>query len=414
MIYFIDDITILKIMFNNIIGQDNLIKLFEIEISKNSLNNSIIFHGPKYSGKLTTALELTRILNCEKNKDNNCNCNNCTRIREINFEGLIFLSRRNYYFLLNEFINSYKKNNKIFFLDNIIKIIKLISLPLQDFLIQNTFNESEKREFSINLEKLSEIIFKDKINPNELDAVLEIIKNMNTLYKTLNIPIDIIRNMLNWTYISLPGINRVVIIDHVDYLEKSSQNILLKRIEEPSPNLFFILIAENKNNIAKTILSRCRCYYFKRISEEDTKKIIYLNFNEKQNYKTLEDFLLRDFEISKENIIPVIIKLINLTFSKEVPISEISLFLNSFKDKNYVKKMLFEINCIIEREILRRDAGFVKESEVEILAKISYYNLKMINNLIFDKYKKIDLFNLNPILVLEGIFYPLKAMAQND
>lgn len=401
-------------MFNNIIGQDNLIQLLEIEINKSSLNNSIIFHGSKFTGKLTTALELVRILNCKNDRADECTCNNCMRIKELNFEGLLFLSRRNFYFLLHEYINSYKKSNNIFFLNNIIKIIKLISLPLQDFLIQNTFNESEKKEFSINLEKLSEIILKDIINPNELDSLLDIVKNMNAIYKSLNIPIDIIRNMLNWTYISLPEINRVVIIDHVDYLEKSSQNILLKRIEEPFPNLFFILIAENKNNIAKTILSRCRCYYFKKINEEYTKKIIYLNFNEKQNYKTLEDFLLRDFEISKENIIPIIIKLINLTFTKEASISEVSLFINSFKDKDYVKKMLFEINCIIEREILRRDTGFVKESEVEILTKISYYNLKMMNKLIFDKYKKIDLYNLNPILILEGIFYPLKAMVQND
>ena len=73
--------------------------------------------------------------------------------------------------------------------------------------------------------------------------------------------------MLNWTYVSQPDINRVVIIDHVDYLEKSSQNILLKRLEEPSINLYFILIVENKNKISKTILSRCRCYYFKKISK---------------------------------------------------------------------------------------------------------------------------------------------------
>ncbi len=414
MIYFGDYMTNLKNMFSNIIGQENIIKLLEIDINKNSLNNSIIFHGPKYSGRLTTALELTRILNCKKNKDENCDCSNCNRIRELNFEGIIFLSRRNFYYLLNEFANSYKKNNNIFFLNNIIKIIKLISLPLQDFLILNTFIETEKRELSINLEKLSDFILKDKINPNELDKILEIVKNINAVYKSLNIPIDIIRNMLNWTYISLPEINRVVIIDHVDYLEKSSQNILLKRIEEPSPNLFFILLAENMNNIAKTIISRCRCYYFRKTNEENTKKIINLNFGEKHNYKSLEDFLLRDFEISKENIIPIIIKLINLAFSKDVPLSEVSLFLNSFKDKNYVKKMLFEINCIFEREILRRDTGFVKESEIEILTKISYYNLKVINNLIFDKYKKIDLFNLNPVLVLEGIFYPLKAMVQND
>ena len=133
--------------------------------------------------------------------------------------------------------------------------------------------------------------------------------------------------MLDWTYVSLPDINRVVIIDHVDNLEKPSQNILLKRLEEPSQNLFFILIAENKNNIARTIISRCRSYYFRKINKDNIKKILTYQFGEEQNYNSLEDFFLRNFELSNENIFPIILKLINLIFSKEAPFSELSLLI---------------------------------------------------------------------------------------
>ena len=68
----------------------------------------------------------------------------------MNFEGLIFLTRRNFFYILNEYINSYKKNNKEIYLNNIIKIIKLISLPLQDFLIKDSLNDSEKKQIRIN------------------------------------------------------------------------------------------------------------------------------------------------------------------------------------------------------------------------------------------------------------------------
>jgi len=401
-------------MFKNIIGQENIIKLLKTDIVKKSYNNSIIFHGPKYTGKLKTALELTRVLNCLNSNNDNCNCNNCRRINELNFEGLIFLSRRNFYYLLYEYINSFKNNNNQIYLKKIIKTVKLITLPFQDFLIQNSFNDFEKKQIKNNLEKMSDIIFNNTININDLENLLELVNKLNAFYKSLNIPIDIIRNMLNWTYISLPDINRFVIIDHVDSLEKPSQNILLKRLEEPSENLFFILIAENKKNIAKTIISRCRSYYFSKLNKEDIKTIIYNNFEEKQNYNCLEDFLFRNSDVSKENIFPILLKLINLIFSKEAPLSELSLFLNTFKDKNYVKTMLFEITSILEREILRRETGFIKEAEIDILNKISFFNLKMINNVILEKYKNISLFNLNPILILEGIFYPIKAMVSND
>ena len=39
-------------MFNNIIGQENTIKLLESDIKKKSLNNSIIFHGVMRDGLL--------------------------------------------------------------------------------------------------------------------------------------------------------------------------------------------------------------------------------------------------------------------------------------------------------------------------------------------------------------------------
>ena len=401
-------------MFDNIIGQENAIKLLVSDIEKNSLNNSIIFHGSKYTGKLSTALELTRIINCLNTGNIDCNCSNCRSINEVNFKGLIFLSRRNFYYLLNEYIKCFKKNNNEFYLKKIINTIKIFLLPFQDFLINNSFNDSEKKQISFNIEKLSEIILYENLKLDEIDNLLIIINKLNSFYKSLNIPIQTIRNMLDWTYILLPDIKRVVIIDHVDNLEKPSQNILLKSLEEPSNNLYFILIAENKNNIAKTVISRCRCYYFRKLDKSCIKKIIENNFGKKQNYNTLEDFLLRDNKISKENIFPVILELINLIFSKEAPVSELSLFLNSFNDRNYVKNILFELKGILEREILRRETGFIEKAEMEILIKISYYNLKMINNIISTKYKNIDLFNLNPILILEGIFYPIKAMVYND
>jgi DNA polymerase III delta prime subunit len=128
-------------MFENIIGQDNVINLLKNDIINNSLSNSMVFYGKKNTGKLLTALELVRILNCEKDKNIDCECNNCKRIDELNFEGLIFLSRRDYSYILEELIASYKKNRELKYLKKILKIIKLISLPLQDFLIENVFSK---------------------------------------------------------------------------------------------------------------------------------------------------------------------------------------------------------------------------------------------------------------------------------
>ena len=49
---------------------------------------------------------------------------------------------------------------------------------------------------------------------------------------------------------------RFVLIDNIEYLNLNSVNALLKTLEEPNENIFFILINSNKK-IIPTLLSRC-------------------------------------------------------------------------------------------------------------------------------------------------------------
>lgn len=55
------------------------------------------------------------------------------------------------------------------------------------------------------------------------------------------------------------GGNKVMIIYLAEYLGREG-NRLLKLIEEPPPNTFIILIAENQESILNTILSRCQIF----------------------------------------------------------------------------------------------------------------------------------------------------------
>ena len=52
---------------------------------------------------------------------------------------------------------------------------------------------------------------------------------------------------------------RFVLIDNIEFLNKNSINALLKTLEEPSLDIYFILIHSNKK-ILSTLLSRCINY----------------------------------------------------------------------------------------------------------------------------------------------------------
>lgn len=59
--------------------------------------------------------------------------------------------------------------------------------------------------------------------------------------------------------------NKIYIIDEVHMLTKEAFNALLKTLEEPPPNVYFVLCTTEIHKIPETIISRCQRFDFKRI-----------------------------------------------------------------------------------------------------------------------------------------------------
>ena len=58
---------------------------------------------------------------------------------------------------------------------------------------------------------------------------------------------------------------KVFIIDEVHMLSKSSFNALLKTLEEPPPNVVFVMATTELHKVPETILSRCQQFEFRTI-----------------------------------------------------------------------------------------------------------------------------------------------------
>ena len=73
-----------------------------------------------------------------------------------------------------------------------------------------------------------------------------------------NIKIEDIRNLKNTiSNTSLVNKPRFIVIDEVEFFNDNSANALLKTLEEPTINNFFILINNQQNEVLQTIASRC-------------------------------------------------------------------------------------------------------------------------------------------------------------
>ena len=73
-----------------------------------------------------------------------------------------------------------------------------------------------------------------------------------------NIDVGQIREMIKYTGKStFNNREKFILIDNIENLNKNSINALLKVIEEPNENVFFILINNSEKKILPTLRSRC-------------------------------------------------------------------------------------------------------------------------------------------------------------
>lgn len=82
--------------------------------------------------------------------------------------------------------------------------------------------------------------------------------------------VDNIRDLIEESkYMPQYGKYKVYIIDEVHMLSNSAFNALLKTLEEPSPNVIFILATTEEHKVLPTISSRCQKFQFKLLSDDE-------------------------------------------------------------------------------------------------------------------------------------------------
>ena len=213
-----------------------------------------------------------------------------------------------------------------------------------------------------------------------------------------NIEISQIRKMINYTNkSSFNNIPRFILIDNIELLNKNSTNALLKIIEEPNNNIYFILIHNNSKNILPTLKSRCLTFK------------INLSFNETVNIanfllgKNLFDLINNDL-INYYNTPGDFINLINFSKKKNINLNEFNLisFLYFLIDNSHYKKNRF----IKDLTISYIELYFLK---IYILSKAKKNILEKYFKFI-QKIHNANLFNLDE----ESLFIEFKSKILNE
>ena len=156
-----------------------------------------------------------------------------------------------------------------------------------------------------------------------------------------NIEINQIRELINFcNKSSLNDKPRFVLIDNLEFMNLNSNNALLRTLEEPNDEIYFILISNSKK-ILPTIKSRCLNYRI-NLSQKECFKIF-----EKITKKNVETLINNDL-ISYYFSTGDLINLYNFSIENNIDLQNVNLvdFLIQIIDKNYYKKELLNKKLI--------------------------------------------------------------------
>jgi DNA polymerase-3 subunit delta' len=209
-----------------------------------------------------------------------------------------------------------------------------------------------------------------------------------------NVKIDNIRNLKSvLSRSSLSKNLRFTIIDEVEFLNNNSVNALLKTLEEPSTNNYFILINNQQSELIETVSSRClRNNIY--LNEEQKKKVINYFVDNKKIKINIED---------SYDLTPGLLLKYNDAYNKynidnnEKILLKLNKLLHGYKkdkDKDLIKMSLFFIDQFFYK--------LVKDNKNHIDFLL---NLKSI---IVNKINDFITYNLNINSVLNSIELKLK------
>ena len=223
------------------------------------------------------------------------------------------------------------------------------------------------KNFEINNQNKSYLLFKKNIHPN----IFLLTKNIDKKY----IEVSQIREMIKFqNNSSFNNKIKFIIIDNISDLNLNSTNALLKSIEEPNNNVYYILTHNSGSFVLDTL--RSRCIEFKMFLDTSSHKLIINDYFSENIYESISEDLINYY-----NNPAFIISLINylnensLNYKTTTIENLISLII---QNKDYVKNK------------------FINENINYFIELFFYKNIYFVNNISY-KLKKYFYFKLNQI-----------------
>ena len=322
------------------------------ELENNKVPQSIMFLGPKFSSRMTGAIELGLNLLNESN-----------HFQDLDVSDLIILSSRNFALRLKALRNLFSASRNKRSWDLLLRETRIMLLSCHPALS----NSSDKDLFKAAAE-LSDVLltYQDDMDDKTFDKFLSsydkaLASFFSSSKKKSGFTIDQIRDVQAFLQLESER-GKVVIFENIEDVTVGAMNSLLKLLEEPMPGAHLILISQDQSRILDTILSRVRKYEFNEIDSNLTSNFVINTFF-KQADSSLEEFFYVQAGFDNNQLIKIVNSFFEKAFVKREKdsydnLNTINAFLDEFDTYPLFVKYLYE--KVEKKALLDRDVRAMK------------------------------------------------------
>lgn len=380
-------------MFENILHQ-NVTNEIARDIQNKTLPNALLFYGPRFSGKLSCALETARILSCEKNGEWQCTCASCKMHRSLNFPNVLLLGTNDATLDIAASFQTFEdalKNNAPYLNASQTLFVRSIRKCLMRFSPIAHQDDAQFSKVSAALLEIEEAFSKFDFLQTETDVekklqaakkIKVLTENLQTQFGKDLLAVQQVRNVSAWA--EMKSEKKIIIIENAEKLNEGSRNALLKILEEPPSNVVFILLSENKTAVMQTILSRVRPYHFLSRSLNEEREVIQKIFH-RDFSGTLENFFETFLPIDANEIETLSKNFVLQIDEKKFP--DIALFvkqLGDLKNKSVARFFFKTMQKFVTKNFVAKNNSFENEKAflfsreiVNAWNAISVYNISV-------------------------------------
>ena len=391
-------------MFENLLEQAAVKGRLIQDIKSFSLPSSIIFFGPSYSGKMTAALELARTLTCETDEALwNCSCRSCQNHRLLDHPYTLISGGRYFYEEISASAELLKKNDDLvsryMFVRNVRKLLKRFDSVLWEG--ETVKLKKSQVQLASVMEKIEQFLpgVTLPVEKKKLKLIEALLSDCRKLALSVpgSTPINQIRKISTWAHRA--GEKKVVILENAEQMQDGARNALLKILEEPPSDLYFILVTTRIGAILPTIKSRVRAYGFSGRNETQSQTILKRIFKEEEaKYSNLREFFLSHHDMDYSEIRRNAEFFISSVKNKKILFNDV---LPGKFEKDMFIPFLEELTIVLNK-LLKQSLsdGF----NTSVSGKIDKWNKK-----IRDYSLSFEVLNQNHMLLLESLFYEMKG-----